>query len=312
MFELQTIDRSKLYASIVDQIVEGIRAGAFPPSSALPSERHLSTLLGVSRGSVREAIRVLEHAGVLEVRTGSGTYVSDEGVSRAAALRATAALSGEHSPLDLLVGRRALEPLCAEAAAEHRSPSDMAELHRSVERHAALAKTGEDATEVDEAFHLTLAGAGHNPVLYLLVHRLTELRRESTWLELKNRSKSAEKTEQFIAHHRQIVDAVEQRDGVRAAELDARAPRCGCDDAPRTDRRAGRQSRMTTDRLGAAVVGAGVMGTRHARVLHDIEGVYVNVVADVDARRRRIWPRPWAPGGRPRSTTPSRMLARIS
>src|SRR5919201_6010956 len=110
-FQFRTIDRTKLYASIVDQIVDGVRAGAFLPGRPLPAERALAAQLGVSRSSLREAIRVLEHAGVVDVRTGSGTYVSERGVSKAAMLRAQAAMVGEHSPLDVVAARRALEPV---------------------------------------------------------------------------------------------------------------------------------------------------------------------------------------------------------
>src|SRR5919201_302829 len=60
-FQFRTIDRTKLYASIVDQIVDGVRAGAFLPGRPLPAERALAAQLGVSRSSLREAIRVLEH-----------------------------------------------------------------------------------------------------------------------------------------------------------------------------------------------------------------------------------------------------------
>src|SRR5688572_31643065 len=119
-FEFSEVERTKLYTSIVDQIVEGVRAGAFRPGRALPAERVLAARFRVSRSSLREAIRVLEHAGVLDVRTGSGTYVSEAGVSKAAMLRAAAAVVGERSPLDVVTARRALEPVAAELAAIHR------------------------------------------------------------------------------------------------------------------------------------------------------------------------------------------------
>jgi GntR family transcriptional repressor for pyruvate dehydrogenase complex len=94
-FQLTAIDKPRVYDSIVDQLLEGIRSGAFPPGSVLPAERELAARFGVSRGSVREAIRVLEHSGVVDVRTGSGTYIAEAGLSQATALRAHAALLGE-------------------------------------------------------------------------------------------------------------------------------------------------------------------------------------------------------------------------
>ena len=124
-FELRTIDRNRLYTSIVDQIVEGIRSGAFPPARRCPRSACSPTGSASAGVSVREAIRVLEHAGILDVRTGSGTYVDDDGVSKTSALRAHAAALGDLSPLDVMIARRALEPLCARLAAMHRSSMDV-------------------------------------------------------------------------------------------------------------------------------------------------------------------------------------------
>ena len=107
---LKSIEREKLYLEIVEQILDAITSGAFPRGSALPPERIMASQLGVSRASVREAIRVLEHAGVLDVRMGSGTFVVEDGPSPKSVLRTRAALIGEHSPLDISHAR-----LCARA-----------------------------------------------------------------------------------------------------------------------------------------------------------------------------------------------------
>jgi GntR family transcriptional regulator, transcriptional repressor for pyruvate dehydrogenase complex len=216
-FQLRTVDRSKLYTSIVDQIAEGIRSGAFPPGKALPAERILATQLGVSRSSVREAIRVLEHAGVLDVRTGSGTFVSEEGLSKAATLRAHAALLGDQSPLDVMVARRALEPLCAELAAANRRRGDIEVLREMINEQKALVEASLDPAEVDLRFHLAVAAAGHNPVLLVLLERLIEIMGQSTWRELKYRSNERHGTFLVFLHqHSAILDAIERSDSTLA------------------------------------------------------------------------------------------------
>jgi GntR family transcriptional repressor for pyruvate dehydrogenase complex len=216
-FQLRTVDRSKLYTSIVDQIAEGIRSGAFPPGKALPAERMLATQLGVSRSSVREAIRVLEHAGVLDVRTGSGTFVSDAGFSKAATLRARAALLGDHSPLDVMVARRLLEPQCAELAAANRRHGDIEVLRKMMTEQRALIEASVDPADVDLRFHLAVAGASHNPVLLVLVERLVEIMGQLTWRELKNRSNERRGTFLlFLEQHGSILEAIEQSDSSRA------------------------------------------------------------------------------------------------
>jgi GntR family transcriptional regulator, transcriptional repressor for pyruvate dehydrogenase complex len=217
-FELRTVDRAKLYTSIVDQIVEGIRSGAFPPGSALPAERVLAAKLGVSRSSVREAIRVLEHAGVLDVRVGSGTYVTDGSLSKAAMLRAHATLAGDQSPLDVVVARRSLEPVCAELAAVNRSGRDIDTLRQTIHEHALLLERHGDPEEADFSFHLALAASSHNPVLLILVERLVEIMRQAAWRELKHRTRErAGRAARFLEQHRAILHAVERYDAPGAA-----------------------------------------------------------------------------------------------
>lgn len=218
-FELRAVGRSKLSDAIVDQILEGIRSGAFGPGTVLPPERSLAERFGVSRGSVREAIRSLEYAGVLDVRTGSGTFVAEAGASKAAALRARAALSGEHSPLDLLVARQAIEPVCAGLAAVHRSAADLDNLRKLVDAQGELLERGEETAEVDLAFHMAVADACHNPVLVLLYDRIAEVMRQDVWLDLRRRSRTQAGTpELYLDQHRATLGTIERGDAAAAAK----------------------------------------------------------------------------------------------
>lgn len=214
------VERSKVYSSVVDQILASIRSGQLPPGSALPAERILANQLQVSRGSLREAIRVLEHAGVLDVRVGSGTYVTQDSGSNTAILRAQAAMIGEHSPLDLIVARAAIEPICAEHAARSHHPSDLRAIEDSVKEQAELTRSGGDPTEADNAFHLAVAVASHNGVLVALQRTLVDLMHEQTWSELKHRSRSRfHASEAYLEHHQHVLQAIRQRDPRRASQL---------------------------------------------------------------------------------------------
>lgn len=217
-FELRAVGRSKLSDAIVDQILEGIRSGAFGPGTVLPPERTLAEMFGVSRGSVREAIRSLEYAGILNVRTGSGTFVAEAGASKAAALRARAALVGEHSPLDLVVARRAIEPVCAGLAASNRSVADLDNLRSLIDQQVALLQEGEETAEVDLAFHVAVASACHNPVLLMLYDRIAEIMRQDMWLELRRRSRAMPGTaEMYLDQHRATLSAIERGDSAAAS-----------------------------------------------------------------------------------------------
>jgi GntR family transcriptional repressor for pyruvate dehydrogenase complex len=217
-FQLRPVDRARLSTSIAEQILEGIKSAAFAPGQALPAERELASQLGVSRGSVREAVRVLEYAGVLEVRTGHGTFVVADALSKPTSLRVLAVSIGEQSPLDVIVARQALEPTCARLAAEHRHESDRLELRAHYDEQASMVARNLDPTDPDIAFHRTVARASRNQTLEALVNQIVSVLDQKMWREYKNTSLlTPGKPEQYLAEHREILDAVEAGDSARAA-----------------------------------------------------------------------------------------------
>src|SRR6476660_1785724 len=86
---LQAVEPKRLYRQIADQLAQLIAKGEFPPGSRLPAERELAVSLGVSRTSVREAIISLEMSGLVDVRVGTGIFVTTppEGANRESVAR---------------------------------------------------------------------------------------------------------------------------------------------------------------------------------------------------------------------------------
>lgn len=211
------IDRGKLYELIVDQVLEGIRSGAFPPGSALPPERSLATRFAVSRSSVREAVRVLEHAGVVDVRTGSGTYITAEALAKNTLVRVKAVEVGEHSPLDVIVVRRALEPVSASLAARNRSQRDLANISAANNDYSRVVTASTDPTEADIRFHIAIGNASKNPLLSALIEQSVEVMREPFWRSVALRSlrDSARAMRSMKQHHR-ILETIRSSDEVGA------------------------------------------------------------------------------------------------
>jgi len=180
----------------------------------------LAEQLGVSRGSVREAIRVLEHAGVLEVRMGSGTYVTKHATSKATRLRVTAAERGEFSPLDIVVARRAVEPVAARLAAQNARPAELGRLRELVDAQAARIAESVDPQEVDMEFHLTIGRATRNGVIEALIAQIVDILRQRFWSEMKSQSvRYPGERERYLGHHRAILAKLERQDGNGAARL---------------------------------------------------------------------------------------------
>jgi GntR family transcriptional repressor for pyruvate dehydrogenase complex len=217
-FQLREVGRSKIYRSIVGQLLQGIRSGAYPPGAALPPERALAQQFAVSRSSVREALRVLEHAGVLEVRTGSGTYVTGDALSKTTLLRVEAETTGQYSPIDIIAVRRALETASARLAAGQRTPLDVASLELAIETHARMLEADADPTEPDSRFHLLLGVASHNSLLQNHVEQVIGVLKQQMWRTMKLRSLSeSTHAATYLHEHRQVLECVKKGYGEAAA-----------------------------------------------------------------------------------------------
>jgi GntR family transcriptional repressor for pyruvate dehydrogenase complex len=158
----------------IEQIRELVASGAWGPGTRLPREVDLAKQLGLSRNSLREAVRALSQARVLEVRQGDGTYVSslDPGELLEPTLSATHLLQGR-TVLELFEVRRMLEPEAA-ALAAHRGDAEVARaLRAELDRMIAAGDSADDLVEADAAFHDVIARAPGNGVLRALLRSLS-------------------------------------------------------------------------------------------------------------------------------------------
>lgn len=140
----------------------------FAPGEKLPNELDLAQELGVSRATLREAIRELVTQGVLEVRRGRGTFVSqkvkeinDFGFSTLEQVRGQLR--------DLFELRAVFEPEMAALACRRASPEELADILAQGERVAAAIRAGEDRTQADRAFHAAIVRATHNEFMSRLL-----------------------------------------------------------------------------------------------------------------------------------------------
>lgn len=158
----------------IDEIKRLIVSGRFGPGDKLPTEQELAAQLGLSRSSLREAVRALILMGVLSVRQGDGTYVTS--LEPRLLLRSTGfvvdLLQGGGSLLELLEVRRMLEPAAAALAAPRISAEDLGRLRKCMLRMDSVSSV-EDLVEADDEFHSVLAAAGGNATLASLVKSLS-------------------------------------------------------------------------------------------------------------------------------------------
>jgi GntR family transcriptional repressor for pyruvate dehydrogenase complex len=207
-------DRPSVTDDAIVRIRELIVSGEWGPGSRLPRELDLAKQLGLSRNSLREAVRALSMARVLEVRQGDGTYVSSlepEDLFEPA-LEATRLLRGR-TVLELFEVRRMLEPDAAAMAARRATVDTVAELRGELDRMFATGDNADDLIEADAAFHDVIASTSGNSVLRALLRNLSSrTARARLWHGLtESRALDLARDE-----HRRIYDAIEAGDEERA------------------------------------------------------------------------------------------------
>lgn len=160
---MERVARTSIVDVVVDRLRDEIRKGGWPVGSKIPTEAKLVEALGVSRPSVREAVRSLVQLGLLESRQGDGTYVVAEDETTVALQRVVD--TADRDEVQLV--RHTLEVLAAREAATNRSAADIDALRVALHgRRSAKARADLDAfIEHDVAFHIGVARASHNTLL---------------------------------------------------------------------------------------------------------------------------------------------------
>ncbi|MFI1422811.1 FadR/GntR family transcriptional regulator [Streptomyces sp. NPDC020731] len=157
----------------IERITAMIREGELEPGERLPTERDLAARLGISRSSMREAIRALTVLGVVEARHGSGIYVTRlEAGDLLETFGVMADLSRGPRLVELLEVRRVLESTAAALAAARITAERLAE----VEKHLAAMNATDDPEEIlshDLAFHREIAAAAGNETMAVLLEGLS-------------------------------------------------------------------------------------------------------------------------------------------
>lgn len=201
---------------LAERLKTEILGDAFHPGASLPTERELVSSTGLSRGSVREALRILEAQGLVNTRPGryGGTTVTQPTDSHLAG-HINLFAKGRSVPLMALIEvRLALEPWVAFLAAQRRTEEDLVTLRGIAERLEGSAE-GEIETFLIEnvRWHDALAAASHNDLLRALASPVGVLMFEASHIE---NFATAEVRHRVIRAHRRILDAIETGDAAAA------------------------------------------------------------------------------------------------
>lgn len=217
-----SIQPTRLYEKIVDQIQNLFMEGKLRPGDKLPPERELAEMFGVSRTAVRDAVNTLREKGLVQVVSGKGTFITDITVNSSELVRDSLGLivkaDLDTGLAELVRVRAIMEPEIAAIAAEMATAADIQVMEQAVaQMDTILAETELDVerfVEADLKFHLALAAATHITLVSVLLRPVVDLFRE----QLMAMGPIAGAQERGQYHHHRILEAVQQRDPAAARQ----------------------------------------------------------------------------------------------
>lgn len=216
---LTPIQKTNLSDEVISRIMRLLADGALKPGEQLPAERDLAARLGVGRSSLREALKSLTLMGILEVRPGEGRFVRPTQTPAFLKSLEFALLMGRRHTQELVEARFILEPEIAALAAERATPEDLDQLEATMQRmRAAVLRDPERFVDSDVEFHVVLARAARNSVLFHVMQTIRELLH--VWIDRVARM--ADNMPRTVEEHEGVLAAVRARNGPAARDAMAR------------------------------------------------------------------------------------------
>ena len=234
---LKPVEKQRVAEEIVEQLRTLILTGQYAPGSKLPPERELSKRLGVNRASLREALKKLEHLGLVRIRQGDGTRVQDfmetGGIELVQHLLPLAGNGKPELIRDMLEFRRIFGREVARYAAVRATPESIARLEALADK-ADKTNSMADLFELDFEFYVAMTQAAGNAVMGLLINTVRDGVR-SYMPVLSNLAPSAEIVRKV---HRDLIAAVKAKDHDKAMRIADEYLRSGAELAARLGGRA--------------------------------------------------------------------------
>jgi DNA-binding FadR family transcriptional regulator len=207
-----TTTEPRLYRVVAGRIQDLIRDENIGGGERLPAERELAAKLSVSRASLREALIVLELSGIVEVRGGSGVYVSEQ-----ATVQPDVPEVGP-GPFEVLAARRLIESEIAAIAAKNATDSAIDAILTAVQEMEQHHDDRASNEQADRNFHLAIARATGNTALVGVTEYLWN-QRGSLWHKLKQHFQTEDLRKTTLLDHRKVLEAIAAHDvtGARQA-----------------------------------------------------------------------------------------------
>ncbi len=208
---LKKVSKNTVAAQVITQLTDLIRGGSLRPGDRLPSEREMSEQLGVSRPPIREALRAIEYAGIIETRYGDGIYVKSD-IFPTGTDPLFSSLLNQYTLEEMIEMRKIIELASVKLAIERATDDDVEAIREAQRRGGASLGDMDRFIEYDFAFHSSIAETSRNSLLFKSVKTMRTLMSEFNHELLVRRSYRENVNDQ----HALICDALERRDTAAA------------------------------------------------------------------------------------------------
>ncbi len=205
------VRNSRIHEQVVEQIKELIFQRSIKKGDKLPTERALAEQLGVSRTSVREALRALEVIGLIESRQGAGNYIKSDFQGGLFQPLSTMFILNEGKTRDIMEFREMLEIQMVTLAAERAEDHDIKELQEILKELKASEEEWK-STWLDKQFHYNIAKASDNILIINILQVLSQLIDEFIKDARKSIFEAEHTWSNLIIHHERILEAIENKD----------------------------------------------------------------------------------------------------
>ena len=206
----------RLYRQLAQQLRDWVVASGFASGDRLPAGRDLAAQWGVSRSSLREAVIALEVEGAIEVRTGSGIYVTALALTPSHARRPAALGPSDWGPLEVMQARELIESEMAALAAVHAKRSDLQALAKALTQMKKDIARNQVPRHGDEAFHMAIAKACGNSVLLDTLHGYWQARNGAIFERLSDYFEKPASWQTALTEHETIYQALCEHDASAA------------------------------------------------------------------------------------------------
>jgi GntR family transcriptional repressor for pyruvate dehydrogenase complex len=220
LFKREMLTRNSLQEQVGLRIEEMITSGQLQVGDRLPSEIEMARQFDVHRSTIREALRVLAQRGLVEMKVGSGSYVSRVSPSVVAETLDTYFVSSESSYEDVAILRTLLEPGIAALAALHAEAEDLQRLEEALSKMENALTAGDLDSQIatDAEFHLALTAASRNKLLLAIFSGIQYVLQRALKTGYNRPGKLRRDPVEVLNNHRALFAAVKAGDPVRATE----------------------------------------------------------------------------------------------